>query len=100
MRQCLDNIYPFPHRIYTLYAEGFDQTAAAFRERAAYCAEKGIEGIVIWDGWWDPAYASVAREYGLTVYVHTVNDAAAARMLLENGAGAVYTDILGPGDVA
>lgn len=100
MRQCLDNIYPFPHRIYTLYAEGFDQTAAAFRERAAYCAEKGIEGIVIWDGWWDPAYASVAREYGLTVYVHTVNDAAAARTLLESGAGAVYTDILGPGDVA
>ena len=72
---------------------------AAFRERAAYCAEKGIEGIAIWDGWWDPAYASVAREYGLTVYVHTVNDAAAARTLLESGAGAVYTDILGPGDV-
>lgn len=100
MRQCLDNIYPFPHRIYTLYAEGFDQTAAAFRERAAYCAENGIEGITIWDGWWDPAYAPIAREYGLAVYVHTVNDAADARTLLEDGAAAVYTDILTPGDVA
>lgn len=100
MRQCLDNLYPFPHRIYTLYAEGFGQTAAAFRERAAYCAEKGIEGIALWDGWWDPDYASIAREYGLSVYLHTVNDASAARILLESGADAVYTDILTPGDVA
>ena len=74
--------------------------ANAFRERAAYCAEKGIEGIVIWDGWWDPAYASVAREYGLTVYVHTVNDAAEAARLLDEGVKAVYTDELTPGDLA
>lgn len=100
MRQCLDNIYPFPHRIYTLYAEGFEQTSAAFRKRAAYCAEKGIEGIAIWEDWWDPVYASIAREYGLAVYVHTVNDTAAARTLLEQGVAAVYTDILTPVDMA
>lgn len=99
MRQCLDNIYPFPHRIYTLYAEGFGQTAEAFRERAAYCAENGIQGIAMWDDWWDPAYGAIAQEYGVAVYVHTVNDASAARELLESGVDAVYTDILTPGDL-
>lgn len=99
MRQCLDNIYPFPHRIYTLYAEGFGQTAEAFRERAAYCAEKGIQGIAMWDDWWDPAYGAIAQEYGVAVYVHTVNDASAARELLESGVDAVYSDILTPGDL-
>lgn len=98
MRRCLDNIYPFPHYIYTLYAQGFDETAETFRERAAYCAETGVEGITMWDFWWDEAYAPIAREYGVPVYVHTVNNADAARAFLNSGVSAVYTDLLHPGD--
>lgn len=98
MRQCLDNIYPFPHFIYTMYLQGFDETAEAFRERAAYCAETGVDGITMWDFWWDEDYAPIARKYGVSVYVHTVNDAGAARAFLDSGVSAVYTDVLNPGD--
>lgn len=99
MRQCLENIYPFPHRIHTLYVQGFDQTVDAFREIAAYCSENGVEGIAMWDSWWDSAYAPIAQEYGIAVYVHTVNDGLAARTLLESGVNGIYTDILTPSEV-
>lgn len=100
MRQCLENIYPFPHRIHTLYLEGFDQTEDAFRELAAYCSAYGIEGITMNSLWWDASYAPIAREFGINVYVHTVNDPAAALALLESGVNAVYTDLLSPEDLA
>lgn len=99
MRQCLEKIYPFPHRIYTLYVRGFKQTQADFREIAKYCAEHGVEGITMWDYWWNANYTSIAQEYGIKVYVHTVNDAAAARKLLGSGVNGVYTDVLAPKDL-
>lgn len=58
-----------------------------------------FQRIAMWDDWWDPAYGAIAQEYGVAVYVHTVNDASAARELLESGVDAVYTDILTPGDL-
>ena len=79
MRTGLHNIYPFPHYIYTLYQdEDFTGTKDSFRERAAYCAKHGIKGIAIDQHWWNPAFASIADEYGIQLYVHTVNDAAAS----------------------
>lgn len=99
MRQCLEKIYPFPHRIYTLYVRGFKQTKADFREVAEYCAKHGVEGITMWDYWWNAAYAPIALELGIKVYVHTVNDAAAAQKLLENGVNGVYSDVLTPTDL-
>lgn len=99
MRQCLENIYPFPHFIYTLYVRGFDQTVDAFRELAVYCAENGIEGITMWDYWWDSQYAPIAQEYGIAIYVHTVNDGLAAHTLMESGVNGIYTDILTPNQI-
>jgi glycerophosphoryl diester phosphodiesterase len=94
MRQCMDNIYPFPNYIYTLYQRGFDQTEEDFREVVEYCAANGIAGITMPYEWWDSAYAAIAQEYGLAVYVHTVNDADEAARYLREGVAAVYTDSL------
>lgn len=66
--------YGFTHYIYTLYNEGFQQTAAAFRDKAIFCSQHGIGGITMWDYWWKPSYAAIAEEYGVHVYVHTVNN--------------------------
>ncbi len=99
MLSALNNIYHYPHYIYTLYAEGFSRTDAAFREKAAFCAKWGIEGITMWDSWWKPSFAAIAEEYGIKVYVHTVNDLAQARTFLEEGVSGVYTDNLTPGDL-
>ncbi len=102
MRTALHNIYPFPHYIYTLYQDEspFQKTREAFREKAAYCAERGIEGITMPDAWWNSDYAAIAEEYGVRVYVHTVNSASSAQKLLDAGVSAVYTDSLLPADIS
>jgi len=96
MFQVVDSLHHFDGYIYTLYAEGFPQTAEAFQEKAAYCAAHQIMGITLWDYWWDEEYAPIAEEYGLSIYTHTVNDPKAARALLESGISSVYTDVLAP----
>lgn len=100
MHTGLDNIYPFPHYIYTLYQDEFKGTKEAFRERAAYCAKQGIEGIAMDEYWWKPDFAAIADEYGIRVYVHTVNDAAAAKKLLNSGCDGIYSDSLTPGSLS
>lgn len=97
MKKALDNIYPFPHYIYTLYQDEtpFNGTVAEFRKRA----EWGVEGIVMDNIWWRPEFAAIADEYGIHVYVHTINDADTAKRVLREGADAVYTDTLRPKDL-
>lgn len=96
MLSALNNIYQFPHYIYTLYQDDFNRTENALRERAAFCAQWGIEGITMESSLWRSAYRDIAREYGVRVYVHTVNDKEKARQLLESGVDGVYSDILTP----
>lgn len=96
MFKVVDNLHHFDSYIYTFYHEGFSTTEAEFRERAAFCGENGIGGVTMWDYWWRDAFAPVAEEYGLKVYVHTVNDPERARSLLERGISGIYTDSLTP----
>lgn len=100
MKTALDNIYSFPHYIYTLYQDTnpFKGTEEDFRSRASLCQERGISGITMDDYWWKPEFAAIADEYGINVYVHTVNDLDHAKELIRDGVDAVYTDYLVPGD--
>ena len=101
MRTGLNNIYPFPHYIYTLYQDAsFKGTKDSFREKAAYCAQRGIEGITMDEYWWKPSFAAIAEEYGIAVYVHTVNDAETAKKYLNDGVSGIYTDSIKPTDIA
>ena len=102
MRTAVNNIYPFPHYIYTLYQdeEPFKGTTADFRKKAAYSQERGIEGITMSSYWWKPEYAAIAEEYGLKLYVHTVNKAETAQKMLDAGVAAIYSDSLTPGDLS
>ncbi|MCI9393009.1 MAG: hypothetical protein HFF65_11540 [Oscillospiraceae bacterium] len=96
MFKVVDSVHHFRHYIYTLYVEGFGRTEASFRERALFCAQNGIQGITMWDTWWDGAFAPIAARCGIKVYTHTVNDPQQASALLESGVAAVYTDELAP----
>lgn len=98
MFRIVDHLGHFPHYIFTLYAVGFAQTEEAFRDKASFCKENGIDAITMWSSWWDGRYAPIAQEYGLRCYVHTVDDPAEARALLASGVNAVYTDCLLPED--
>ena len=99
MFKVVDGIHHFSSYIYTLYSEGFSTTESDFREKAVFCAENGIGGITMWDRWWRESFAPAAEEYGITVYVHTVNDPEAARSLLDGGVSGIYTDSLTPADL-
>lgn len=98
MFTALSTEYHFPHYIYTLYNEGFEQTAAAFREKVEFCAQKGIGGITMWDYWWKPAYRAIAEEHNIHVYVHTVNDVEKTKSLVASGVNGFYTDSMVPAD--
>lgn len=96
MFKVVDGVHHFSNYIYTLYSEGFSTTEADFREKAAFCAENGIGGITMWDRWWRTSFAPAAREHGIKVYAHTVNDPAEALSLLDSGVSGIYTDSLTP----
>ena len=99
MFKVVDGLHHFPHYIYPLYATGFAGTEDAFREAASFCADNGFLSLTLWDYWWREAYAPIARELGVAVYVHTVNDAQEARELLDQGVSGIYTDTLTPADL-
>lgn len=96
----VDGVYHFPHYIYTLYQDYFGQTEESFRNKAVFCKENGIMGLTLGVEVWDADYAPIADWWGVKVYVHTVNDADEAKGLLRTGVRAVYSDTLGPMDIA
>lgn len=99
MFQVVDGLHHFGCYLFTLYNIGFSKTEEEFRERAAFCRENGILGITMQESWWRGAYAPIAEEYGIRLFLHTVNDCATARVLLSNGVSAVYSDYLRPVEV-
>lgn len=94
MLEALDRAFHFQYYIFTLYMAGFDGTDGMFRELAEYSAAHRVMGITMWDYLWNPSLQSIAGEYGLSVYVHTVNDLDRGRELLAAGVSAIYTDSL------
>lgn len=100
MFSVVDNIYHFPHYIYTLYNDNFRGTDEDFLSRADFCRENGILGVTMWHTDWRESFSPLAKGYGLMTFVHTVNDAAYAQSLRAAGVSAVYTDSLLPADLA
>lgn len=96
MFKVVDNIGDFPNYIYTLYKTGFNQTEESFEKFAVFCRDNGIDGVTMWHYWWHDEFAPIAEEYGLSVYVHTVNDTEAAARLIASGVSGVYTDEIAP----
>ena len=95
----VNNLYHFPHYIYTLYQDSYSETTDAFREKILFCEQNGIEGLTLWDYWWHSDYATIADWHHVNVYAHTVNDAEKAKRLINSGVSAVYTDALAPADL-
>ena len=99
MFSVVDNLYHFPHYIFTLYSSDFDGTEDSFHRQVDFCQERGVMGITMSDYWWSdnaPDYFPIANRHGIRIYVHTVNDADRATSLLAAGVSGVYTDTLLP----
>lgn len=94
----VDSIHHFKNYIYTFYQDKFNGKEEGFRERAEFASQNGIKGVTMNVSVWNKEWISIAEEYGVNVYLHTVNDPEEANELIENGVSAVYTDTLLPSD--
>ena len=101
MFSIVDHLHHFPHYIFTLYNSDFNGTEDSFRQQAIFCQENGIMGITMSDYWWakgHPDYYPIANWRGIRLFLHTVNDADAARAYFDSGISGVYSDSLLPAD--
>jgi len=96
MHDTVAAVYPFSHYMLTLYQTGFDGSAQSFASFAGNCAEKGIRHIVMWHYLYREEFRPIMDAYNISVYVHTVNDTAAAASFIDRGVSGVYSDRIRP----
>lgn len=95
MYECLRENFSFSSYIFTLYQAWYGRTEELL-EICRYCAGSGIETIAFQDSFYDAEKQAVADRYGIRLYLHTVNDAEAAKRFRELGVAGVYTDSIVP----
>lgn len=95
----VEGVHHFPHYIYTLYQDYFGQNEESFQNKVNFCVEQHIMGLTLNVDVWKPDYIKISNEGKINVYLHTVNDPTQAKMLLNDGVKAVYTDFLNPKDL-
>ncbi len=91
----VEGIYPFRNWIFTLY-QCWDGKEENFAEYAQFCNINGIDTIAMWDYCVTPYIIDVADNYGINIYVHTVNDAEMAQKYIDMGVMGIYTDFVMP----
>lgn len=95
MYDTVEEIYSFPNYILTLYKMGgLDQET--FIQHCRFCKNRGIGIITMKKSWFKSAYAEIADQYDIAVYVHTVNDMDDVDELQGLGVTGFYTDYVLP----
>ena len=88
-------VYEFPSFIFTLYMY-WDGDIKSFPEICRFCAGNNISIVTMWYYWATPEVMEIAKDYGIEVYVHTVNDTEDVEKLKSMGVKGFYTDFLTP----
>ena len=85
--------YPFNHFLFTLYQRlNYPYNYTDMENIFKYCNEKHIDGIIMWDYWFNERISNFSHIYSIPVYLHTVNDIQKIIKLLNQGAKAIFTD--------
>lgn len=92
MYDAVCSVYPFHAWIYTLYQRGTDN----FEQLCQFCQEKKIPVITINYKKLEDEFLELADQYGLKIYLHTVNDEQAALSYYKSGIDGFYTDEIEP----
>lgn len=87
----VNEIYPFPNWIFTLYQKGFKGEEDKMEEYAEFCMDHNIDVITLHADYYHDALLEITNRYGLHMFVHTVNGKDNIDRYLEKGVG-VYTD--------
>lgn len=98
MYDYVDDIYPFPSYILTLYMLASPDNGR-ITEFCRFCKSKGINTITMWASWATPEVMTVAKIYGIDIYVHTVNEIDDLKQLRDIGVKGFYTDYIYPENI-
>lgn len=91
MHGIVDEIYPFPNYIFTLYQEGYRGEEDKMQEYAELCLLANVDVITMNAKFYRDGLSDICEQYGLHMFVHTVNNDDEIRAFHEQGIG-VYTD--------
>lgn len=98
MLETIREIYDFPSIIYTLYLD-WDGEIENFVHYCRFCKNNNIKNITMWNYLATPEILSIANDFNINIYVHTVNDLKEAQELMNLGVKGVYTDTLNPSSI-
>lgn len=93
MYEVVNEIYEFPSVIFTLY-QYWGGDVDTFADICRLCAYKNIDIITMWYYLATPEILEIADQFGINVYVHTLNDIETVIDLKEKGVKGFYTDYL------
>lgn len=93
MYEAIKDLYDFPNYIFTLYAVWYGDERE-FVDYCRFCVLNGVHTITMWDYRYtgNPKLSQIADQYGIAIYVHTVNDRKTAEEVFSLGAYGIYTD--------
>lgn len=93
MYESIKDLYDFPNYIFTLYAV-WHGDEKEFVDYCRFCVANGVRTITMWDYKYaeNPKLSQIADQYGIAIYVHTVNDWKRAEEMFSLGAYGIYTD--------
>lgn len=91
MYDFIENIYSFPNYIFTLYGEGYRGEEDKMAEYAEFCMLRNIDVITMNKEYYHDELLDICNQYGIRIFVHTVNDQDDIQSFHEKGIG-VYTD--------
>lgn len=87
----IQKIYPFKNIIYTLYEEGYRGNPEDMKQYAEFCRLNQIDVITMREDYYADELNSICQDYGVQLFVHTVNDDSRKKYFFERGVG-IYTD--------
>lgn len=88
----------FQSYIFTMY-QRWTGDVEDFIEVSRFCVNYGIDVTAISENLYDEKIQQVADQYGMNLYLHTVNEIKDAKKYIRGGICGVYTDTIMPGEM-
>lgn len=93
MHEIVSSMYDFKSYIFTMYKLFHDEDKEGnLKSACRYCVNNGIEIVTIDYTKYNDTMKRITKQYGRTVYLHTLDDAGLASQFLSEGVYGIYTN--------
>ncbi|MBD5470160.1 MAG: hypothetical protein HDR19_03340 [Lachnospiraceae bacterium] len=93
MHEIVSSMYDFKSYIFTMYKLFHDEDKEGnLKSVCRYCVNNGIEIVTIDYTKYNDNMKKITKQYGRTVYLHTIDDIDFAKAFLNENGGGVYTN--------